>query len=81
MPLLNKENTMAIGKPSEFVTLNKQQAASGHVEPVVMCDLDRAKLAVATKVFNELLEDGFYGEYVLGEDLWSEFKTEFTKST
>ena len=29
---------MAIGKPSEFVTLNKQQAVSGHIKPVVSCD-------------------------------------------
>ena len=38
------------------------------------------KLNVAQKVFDSLLDDGFYGEYVLGEDLWNEFKAEFTKA-
>lgn len=35
--------------------------------------------SVAQKVFDELHEDGDYGEYALGSDLWNEFKESFSK--
>ncbi len=38
------------------------------------------KLNVAQKVFDALVDDGVYGEYVLGCDLWNEFKAVFTKA-
>jgi len=37
----------------------------------------KLKLTVAQKVFDALVDDGFYGEYALGEDLWNEFQAAF----
>jgi len=41
---------------------------------------DRARddiILVSYEVFKVLKEDGFYGEYVLGEDLWNKFQKAF----
>lgn len=34
-------------------------------------------IKVATKVYLEFKNDGFYGEYVLGEELWNEFSEKY----
>ena len=37
----------------------------------------KKKVLVAKKVLEAFEEDGFYGPYVLGDDLWDEFSKEF----
>lgn len=40
-------------------------------------DKDILRLEVAQRVYDALADDGVYGLYVLGEDLWEEFEAKF----
>ena len=40
-------------------------------------DKDILRLEVAQRVYESLAEDGVYGPYALGEDLWNEFESKF----
>lgn len=42
-----------------------------------MSQQDQEKIEVAERVYKALEDDGFYGPYVLGQELWDEFKRAF----
>lgn len=67
----------------EFIMTKNSDIIKSATKGLSLVKVDKEmqiKLNVAQKVFDVLIDDGCQAPYVLGDDLWAEFRAIFTKS-
>ena len=57
--------------------IEKIKEAGEYSDPKGLAAKNNALLGIAKKVYLAIVEDGCYGPYALGDELWEEFESEF----